>query len=551
MGDKSKQDAFKTAFRGFAAKPPSDGPTPTGGARDFSPAGASDGSAQQASRMPLSKQEEEEQRKKNEEEVRKFKQDISIALSGRHQQGPSRTPNVADQGKVGQPTGAHTQSRTPPPPPPNLRFDMAECYLKQWADEKWFREANQEDGNHKEQKPPDHLLESYESHVAMASKKGHKNANPVKDYTWQIFRDVLGTTSSNYKSATGRAVRFVNSVTKIHDSIKVPLERDGRTSRCREHGILGPANPNSDWLLAGPDEFPTHAWLSPLRIGTREEKSEFETRMPEWCKDWGMSMKVFMEKKANADTPLALSTVFLGGAKDEQELFESLGYPIDMDSEIVGKENWSFRTCVEAVMNETRTVRNGAGILHWICQTGEDTATTWNGGFSGAPVVASLGTNNKLVRYQAIKAYVMRVCMEFPELNACERKFIQMTSRPFLSIGPGNPAARNRLRAWQLIHPEYMWAPQTRMGSVMMTCVIEVSCGTPDSYGSATSSSPPSSGSSCRVSMQSSSLVKVNVRSITSSRQRMLLKKNLQTRPRKTADTTLWSNGMKAPRRAL
>ena len=468
MGDKSKQDAFRNAFKGFAAKPPSAGPAPPGGARDFSPSGASDGSAQQASRVPLSKQEAEEKRKKDEEEAKKFRQEMSTVLTDRQQKGPSHKPNVADQGTIGQPTGAHTQSRTPPPPPPALRFDMAERYQKQWQDEKWYREENQEDGNHQQQKPPQHLLDSYVSHVAMASKKVHKNANPVKEYTWQIFRDVLGTNSSNYKSATGRAVRFVNTATKIHDSIKVPFERDARNSRCREHGILGPADPNSDWLLAGPEEFPTQAWLSPLRIGTREEKSEFEARMPEWCKDWGMSMKTFMEKKADADTPLALSTVFLGGAKDEQELFESLGYPIDMETEIVGKENWSFRTCVEAVMNESRTVRNGAGILHWICQTGESTATTWNGGFSGAPVVASLGTTNKLTRYQAIKAYVMRVCMEFTELNACERKFIQMTSRPFMSIGPGNPAARNLLRAHQLIHPDFMWAPQTRMGSVMM-----------------------------------------------------------------------------------
>ena len=65
MGDKSKQDAFKTAFKGFGAKPPSAGPAPPGGARDNSPAGASDGSAQQAGRVPLSKQEEEAQRKKD------------------------------------------------------------------------------------------------------------------------------------------------------------------------------------------------------------------------------------------------------------------------------------------------------------------------------------------------------------------------------------------------------------------------------------------------------------------------------------------------------
>ena len=81
--------------------------------------------------------------------------------------------------------------------------------------------------------------------------------------------------------------------------------------------------------------------------------------------------------------------------------------------------------------------------------------------------MASLGTNNKLTRYQAIKAYVVRACMEFPELNACERKFIQMTSRPFMSIGPANPSSRSELRAWQLIHPDFMWAPQTRMTSVM------------------------------------------------------------------------------------
>ena len=454
MGDKSKSDAFRTAFKGFAARAPS-------------PSGASDGSAHQASRVPLSQQEKDEQRKRNEEDVEKFNQEMSNVLTGRQRQGPSHKPNVADQGTIGQPTGAHTQSRAPPPPPPNLRFDMAERYQKQWSDEKWFREQTEEDGNHRDQKPPQHLLTSFESHVAMAIKKTHKNANPVKEYAWQIFRAVLGTTSSNYKGATGKTLRFVSSATKINDHVKVPLERDARNSRCREHGILGPADPNTDWLLAGPEEFPTHAWLSPLRLGTREESSEFEARMPEWCRDWGMSMKTFMEKKANADVPLVLSTVFLGGAKDEQELFESLGYPIDMESDMVGQENWSFRTCVEAVMNESRTVRNGAGIHYWICQPGEHTATTWNGGFSGPPVVAALGTTNKLRRYQAIKAYVMRVCMEFPELNACERKLIQLTSRPFLSIGPGNSEARNTLRAWQLIHPEFMWAPQTRMGPVM------------------------------------------------------------------------------------
>ena len=31
-----------------------------------------------------------------------------------------------------------------------------------------------------------------------------------------------------------------------------------------------------------------------------------------------LSMKSFMEKKANADVQLVLSTVFLGGAKDER-----------------------------------------------------------------------------------------------------------------------------------------------------------------------------------------------------------------------------------------
>ena len=466
MGDKAK-DAFKTAFRGFAAKPPSPrhGASAGPNTRDLSPSGATDGSAHQAEETPLSKKEKEEQRKKNEEEFKRYKKETSGILAG-SQQGQGLKPNVADQGTIGQPTGAHTQSQTPPPAP-LLRLDMSPQYQKQWEDEKWYREQHHEDGNHEAKKPPQNLLTAYESHVAMTTKKKHKNANPITDYSWRIFRDVLGSNSSEYRRATGRQVRYVSSAIKIQDSMKIPLERDPRNSRCREHGILGPADPNSDWLLAGPEEFPTLAWLSPLRIGAHEVPSEFEAHMPKWCDDWGLSMKVFMEKKMSMDVPLVLSTVMLGGAKDEQELFESLGYPIDMESEIVGKENWSFRMCLEAFMNEERTVRNGAGIVHWLCQVGDGTTTTWNGGFSGAPVVASLGTNNKLTRYQAMKAYVVRVCMEFPELNACERKFIQMTSRPFLSIGPGNPSSRNELRAWQLIHPDFMWAPQTRMGSVM------------------------------------------------------------------------------------
>ena len=115
MGDKAK-DAFKTAFRGFAAKPPSPrhGASAGPNTRDLSPSGATDGSAHQAEETPLSKKEKEEQRKKNEEEFKRYKKETSGILAG-SQQGQGLKPNVADQGTIGQPTGAHTQSQTPPP----------------------------------------------------------------------------------------------------------------------------------------------------------------------------------------------------------------------------------------------------------------------------------------------------------------------------------------------------------------------------------------------------------------------------------------------------
>ena len=74
MGDKAK-DEFKTAFRGFAARPPSPHPGASAGPsnRDFSPSGATDGSAHRAEETPLSKKEKEEQRKKDEEAFKQFK----------------------------------------------------------------------------------------------------------------------------------------------------------------------------------------------------------------------------------------------------------------------------------------------------------------------------------------------------------------------------------------------------------------------------------------------------------------------------------------------
>ena len=469
--DKSDKDAFKTAFHGFAARPPVQqqgagaGPTLPGGARDLSPSGATDGSARQADENPpLSRREEAEARKANEKVV----QELRNVFPGHQQAGPAKKPNVAEQGAVGQAKGAHTQSQTQHPTPPGLRLDIAEIYQEKWKAETENRRMDAEDGRDPEFMPPKTIAEGYQSHVETANRKDHKNANPVADITWCIFRDVLGEPTAQYQSATGRKVRpFTSAVKGWSDSARIPVERDPRNSLTREHGIMGPSEGGEDWLIAGPEEFPRFSWLSPTRSGTREIESEFAAHMPEWCKDWNMSMKVFMEKKKRADVPLILSTVFLGGAKDELELFNALGYPIDMSSEVVGQNNWSFRTCTEAAMNETRTVRNGAGVIHWLCQPVGGRSTTWNGGNSGPPVVATLGTTNKLARYQAMKAYVIRACMEFPELTACERKFIKMTTRPRLSIGPNNPGARNELRSWQLIGPTFMWAPQTRMSSVI------------------------------------------------------------------------------------
>ena len=86
------------------------------------------------------------------------------------------------------------------------------------------------------------------------------------------------------------------------------------------------------------------------------------------------------------------------------------------------------------MIQEARTVRNGAGILYWLCQPPRDRATTYNEGFSGPPVIARLGTTDKVKRYQTVKAYVIRVCTDFEELAGFKSRFLSLTERPKISI---------------------------------------------------------------------------------------------------------------------
>ena len=154
------------------------------------------------------------------------------------------------------------------------------------------------------------------------------------------------------------------------------------------------------------------------------------------------------------------------GAATEQEPFEALNYPIRMESKITGKDNWSLMQCLEVVIQEERVIRNGTGMLFWLCQPTEKRCTTYNDGLSGPPVIARLGTTDKTKRFQTIKAYVIRSCTEFDQLAGCERKFLKMTERPKISIPPQQVSERDRLKQWQLINPHFMFVPQVRSSHV-------------------------------------------------------------------------------------